>query len=62
MSKATGLRMEDIAFTLHECGLLQRRTALDSKEVFVLSREMIERVADERKVKKTCMEVQYVML
>lgn len=62
MSKATGLRMEDIAFTLHECGLLQRRTALDSKEVFVLSREMIERVADERKVKKTCMEVQYVLL
>ena len=62
ISKATGLRTEDIAFAMHESGLLQRRTNLDAKEVFVVSREMVERVADERKVKKMCMEVQYVLL
>ena len=60
---ATGIRTEDVAFTLHECGLLRRIQALDSEEteeVIVVSREMVEQVAREFKVKsKMCMEVQY---
>ncbi|KAI5123727.1 hypothetical protein M0805_000320 [Coniferiporia weirii] len=60
ISAATGLRVEDVAFALHECGLLRRIRALDSEEteeVIVISREMVEKVAQEFNVKKMCMEV-----
>lgn len=63
IANATGIRTEDIAFTLHECGLLRRIQALDSEEMeeaIVISREMVEHVALEFRVKsKMCMEVQY---
>ncbi|KAL5535258.1 hypothetical protein ACEPAF_3352 [Sanghuangporus sanghuang] len=52
IANATGIRTEDIAFTLHECGLLQKIQALDRKEteeVIVISREMVEEVAREFK-------------
>ncbi|EJD04242.1 acyl-CoA N-acyltransferase [Fomitiporia mediterranea MF3/22] len=63
IANATGIRTEDVAFTLHECGLLQKIQALDSEEmeeVIVISREMVEQVAAEFKVKsKMCMEMKY---
>ncbi|KAH8120493.1 acyl-CoA N-acyltransferase [Phellopilus nigrolimitatus] len=65
ISRATGLRIEDVAFTLHECGLLQRIKALDSEEmeeVIVISREMVEQIAEEFNVKKMCMEIKYVLV
>ncbi|KAL5534511.1 hypothetical protein ACEPAG_974 [Sanghuangporus baumii] len=52
IANATGIRTEDIAFTLHECGLLQKVQALDrdeTEEVIVISREMVEGVAKEFK-------------
>ncbi|KAL5518698.1 hypothetical protein ACEPAH_381 [Sanghuangporus vaninii] len=52
IANATGIRTEDIAFTLHECGLLQKIQALDRKEteeVIIISREMVEEVAREFK-------------
>ena len=70
IANATGLRTDDIAFTLNECGLLQRRKSLNGngegegevEEVIVISREMVEQVARERNVKRMCMEVQHVLL
>lgn len=65
IANATSMRMDDIAFTLNECGLLQRRKTLggeDAEHVVVISREMIEAIATERNVKKMCMEVQHVLL
>ena len=52
ISRATSLRVEDIAFALHECGLLRRVRTLDGdgmddaedKDVIVVSREMVEAV------------------
>lgn len=55
IANATGIRTEDIAFTLHECGLLQRIQALDPEkreEIIIISREMVEQVAKEFKVKE----------
>ena len=67
ISKATGLRGDDIAFTLNEIGLLQRRRTKDNgdnppDEMIFISREMVEAVAKERGVKRMCMEVQHVLL
>jgi len=70
ISKATSLRIEDVAFALHECGLLKRvRTLGDNgqedggvKDVIVISREMVEGVATERALKRLVMEVQCVLL
>lgn len=64
ISKATSLRIDDIAFALNECGLLQHVRSLDgeeTKEVIVISREMVEKVAQDFRVKKMNMEVQYVL-
>ena len=65
ISKATSLRTDDIAFALNECGLLQHVRSLDSeetKEPIVISREMVEKVAQDFRVKKMNMEVQYVLI
>jgi len=70
ISKATSLRIDDVAFALHECGLLKRVRTLgdegredgDVKDVIVISREMVEAVATERAVKRLVMEVQCVLL
>jgi len=60
ISQATYLRVEDIAFALNECGLLQRRKLSESAEEgteevqIVISREMVEQVAESRHVKQLC--------
>ena len=58
ISRATHLRTEDVAFAMAECGLLTRRKKAptmpnpeEEEEVIVVSREMIEKVAAERRVK-----------
>jgi len=76
-AKATNLRVEDAAFALKECGLLTRRykgrphnyvkangkaTPDDVEEVIMISREMIESIAKERQVKRTCMDLVHVLL
>ena len=65
ISNATALRIEDIAFALNECGLLRHVRPLDggeAKEVLVISREMVEKIAQDFRVKKMNMEVQYVIV
>jgi histone acetyltransferase MYST1 len=75
IAKATNLRVEDAAFALNECGLLTRRykessnghgnvngSAEEAEEVIMISREMIEAVAKERQVKRTCMDLVHVLL
>ena len=71
ISKATGLRVEDVAFALAECGLLRRKIMKRSdaspfdkteEEYIVVSREMVEAVAAERKVKRMCMDLKHVLL
>ncbi|KAL4244209.1 MYST (SAS/MOZ) family protein [Abortiporus biennis] len=88
IARATGLRMEDAAFAMNECGLLSRRLKPDddeSKEVgeetedgesmsnlktstgtveetVVVSRELVEQIAKERRVKKMCMDLAHVLL
>lgn len=77
ISQATGIRIEDVAFAMNECGLLQRRKKRTDKdkaiqngdkdslpeEVIVISREMIEKVATERKIKPVrYLDTRYVKL
>ena len=78
IAKATNLRVEDAAFALNECGLLTRRYKgngnghangngnangrTEVEEVIMISREMIEAVAKERQVKRTCMDLVHVLL
>ncbi|OCH88992.1 acyl-CoA N-acyltransferase [Obba rivulosa] len=58
IARATNLRVEDAAFALSECGLLLRR----GEEEVVVSREMVEVVAKERRVKRMCMSHAHVLL
>ena len=72
IAKATNLRVEDAAFALNECGLLTRwysnghdnvnGRAEEAEEVIMISREMIEAVAKERRVKRTCMDLVHILL
>ena len=86
ISAATYLRVEDVAFAMHESGMLSRRVRIrdqeqasrgvsrspeevgymdaeeETEDIIVVSREMVEKVASERNVKKMCMELQYVLL
>ena len=57
IARATNLRPEDAAFALNECGLLSRRTREGEHEgeVVAISRETVETVAKERRVKPLCM-------
>lgn len=59
--------MEDAAFALNECGLLSRRTKStdgreEEEEVIVVSREMVEAVAQERNVKMMCLDLTHVLI
>jgi len=63
IARATNLRVEDAAFALHECGLLARK--LDDEEAgefLVITGEAVERVAVQRRVKKPCIDLAYVLL
>jgi hypothetical protein len=65
IAKATNLRAEDAAFALNECGLLLRRASggESHQDVIAVSREMVETVARERKVKPMCiLALNHVML
>ena len=65
MSKATGMRMEDIAFALHESGMLKHMEAqegtIGSKSVVLISRTMVEDIAKRFKIKRMVLETQYVL-
>ena len=70
LARAVNLRIEDAAFALHECGLLVRRQPSDIEgdavpeagETIMITREMVEAVAAERKVKRMCMSMAHVLL
>ena len=69
IANATNIRVEDVGFAMNECGLLVKRykgkseeSAGDVEEVIMVSREMVEAVARERKVKRTMIELECVML
>jgi len=67
IAHATYLRPDDVAFTLAECGLLARRKDVEKEEgtieeEIVISREMVEAVANERGVKRMCMDRAHVLL
>lgn len=76
IARATNLRVEDAAFALNECGLLEkvrieRRKAVETDEepdgeedveTIVLTREMVETVAKERSVKRMMMNMRNVLL
>ena len=73
LARSTGLRVEDAAFALAECGLLRRKVVrradrgspeeqVEEEEYIVISREMLEAVAKERNVKRMCMELKHVLL
>jgi len=74
IAEATNIRVEDAAFALQEVGMLEKwgqirkpGVAPDAEDpnmkedVVVLTREMVERVATERKVKKKCLAPKYIM-
>jgi len=62
LARATNLRVEDAAFALNECGLLVRREGEGDTMTIAVSREMVEAVARERKVKRLCIDFTKVLL
>lgn len=66
IARATNLRVEDATFAMSECGLLRLRRKEAGEEgredSIVITREMVERIATERKVKRMCMELHHVLL
>ncbi|KAF8139710.1 acyl-CoA N-acyltransferase [Boletus edulis] len=64
IARATNLRVEDAAFALNECGLLThvQRDRDGAREQIGVTREMIEAVAKERRVKEMCMSLAHVLL
>ncbi|KII94412.1 hypothetical protein PLICRDRAFT_36682 [Plicaturopsis crispa FD-325 SS-3] len=64
LARATNLRVEDAAFALNECGMLSRRARDDggTDEVLAITKEMVDAVGRDRKVKPMCMELQHVLL
>ena len=62
IARATNLRIEDAAFAMSECGLLRARTSTGGQETIVITRELVEKLAQERGLKRMCMEIQHVLL
>lgn len=63
IARATSLRVEDAAFALNECGLLTPvQTDNDGTRQLGITREMVEAVAKERRVKEMCMSMAHVLL
>lgn len=63
VARATNLRVEDAAFALNECGLLMRRfTQGGENETIMITRELVEKVAEERKVKIAVLSLNHVLL
>jgi histone acetyltransferase MYST1 len=69
LARATNLRVDDAAFALNECGMLDRR-GLNGEgnkgekvvEVIAITRDMVEKVARERKVKMMYVDLAHVLL
>ncbi|KAH0838749.1 acyl-CoA N-acyltransferase [Lanmaoa asiatica] len=64
IARAANLRVEDAAFALNECGLLAhvQVDSDDTREQIGITREMVEAVAKERRVKEMCMSLAHVLL
>ncbi|KIJ68858.1 hypothetical protein HYDPIDRAFT_37281 [Hydnomerulius pinastri MD-312] len=64
IAHTTNLRIEDAAFALSECGLLGhvQMNSDGSREQISITREMVEAVAKERRVKEMCMSLAHVLL
>lgn len=72
IAAATNLRIEDAAFALNECGLLMRRiqnadsengsVEVDSRDIILITRALVDRVAEERNLKRMYMDPNGVML
>lgn len=64
LARATNLRVEDAAFALSECGLIESRQVDAGEEgsMVVVSRDMVEKVAKERGERITCMDLEHVLL
>ncbi|KAF8499008.1 acyl-CoA N-acyltransferase [Russula emetica] len=62
LARATNLRVEDAAFALNECGLLVQREGEGDAMTIAISREMVETVAQERNVKRMCIDFTKVLL
>ncbi|KAH7922408.1 acyl-CoA N-acyltransferase [Leucogyrophana mollusca] len=60
IAHATNLRVDDAAFALNECGLLETRG--EAEGVVVVTREKVEAVARERRVKNMCIKLGHVLL
>lgn len=66
IAQATNLRVDDTAFAMNEVGLLVKRLQLEEgmntgpQDMIVLTREMVEKVAEDRNVKQPCLEPQYL--
>jgi hypothetical protein len=59
IARATNLRVEDAAFAMNECGLF---SCHDEEQTIVVTREVIEKIASEKGLKRMCMEAQHVLL
>jgi hypothetical protein len=62
LAHATNLRVDDAAFALNECGLLESKGSVDGKEVVCITREMVDKVGKERKVKIMLIDLAHVLL
>ena len=63
IARATNLRLDDVAFAMQEFGLLTRGLSeVGRGESILISKRMVEKVAEERNVKKPCIDLQYVLL
>lgn len=64
IARATNLRVEDAAFALNECGLLAhvQMDGEGTRERIGITREMVEGVVKERRVKEMCMSLAHVLL
>ncbi len=66
LAKATFIRAEDISFALSECGLVRYRRDESSesggmRQVFMISRDMVEEVAAQRKVRPNVIESKFLV-
>lgn len=67
IAAATNLRIDDAAFALNECGLLMRRLSSggegegEQRQVVVITRRLVEKVAKERNVKKMYLDLACVI-
>jgi hypothetical protein len=64
IARATNLRIEDATFAMNECGMLRIRGKEKEGDegVIMMTREMVERVAKERNVKRMCLDLVHVLL